>query len=104
MYLENLQFSGHSADYLWFLILTVSMLTLANSYFELAVLWEAFSMAIVHLWAQYNKAVTVNFMFGFRFPVQYIHYLDLTDAFRLFICRLPCWHTSSLRLVMRPAR
>jgi hypothetical protein len=47
-------------------------LSVANVYFGLAVLWEAFSMVIVYVWSQYNKAVTVNFMFGFRFPVLHI--------------------------------
>ena len=68
-YLETIQFAGRPGDYLWFLLLVVAGLTLGNAYLGLAVLWEAFSMAIVHVWAQYNKAVTVNFMFGFRFPV-----------------------------------
>lgn len=38
----------------------------------MAVLWESLSMAIVYLWAQHNRAVIVNFMFGFKFPALYL--------------------------------
>lgn len=72
MYLETLQFAGQPADYLWFMLLVIAMLTGLNVYFGLAVLWEGFSTALVHVWAQYNKAVTVSFMFGLRFPAVYL--------------------------------
>lgn len=32
-------------------------------------------MTIVYVWAQYNKAVTVSFLFGFRFPAVYLPFV-----------------------------
>lgn len=29
-------------------------------------------MAIIYVWSQYNKTVTVNFMFGIRFPAVFL--------------------------------
>lgn len=72
MYLETLQFAGQPADYLWFLLMNITLLSLMNAYMGLSVMWEGFSMAIVHVWSQYNKAVTVNFMFGLKFPAVYL--------------------------------
>lgn len=68
-YLESIQFAGQPADYLWFLLTSLGLLSLVNAWMGMAVLWEGLSMAIVHVWAQYNRSVTVNFMFGLRFPV-----------------------------------
>jgi hypothetical protein len=72
LYLETLQFAGQPADYLWFLLMNITLLSILNAYMGMSVMWEGFSMAIVHVWSQYNKAVTVNFMFGLRFPAVYL--------------------------------
>lgn len=66
-------------------------MTALNAYLGMAVLWEALSMTIIYVWAQYNKAVNVTFMFGFRFPVHAVRSL----ATPTFIRNLRLGHVSA---------
>ena len=70
--LETGKFYGRSADLLYFLLFSTLLINLFNWWTRMAVLWEALNMAIVYLWAQYNKDAIVSFMFGIRFPAIYL--------------------------------
>ncbi|PJF19183.1 Derlin [Paramicrosporidium saccamoebae] len=72
MFLETGVFAGREADYLYFLLLSATLINALNYFAELAVLWEALSMVIVYVWSRHNAEVVVNFMFGFRFPAKFL--------------------------------
>lgn len=69
------------SDFLYFVILTCLMLDIINGFVKSIVLWEAFSTALTHLWAQYNRQVTVSFFFGIRFPAAYLSLVLLGYSF-----------------------
>lgn len=79
--LENGIFMDRPADFLYFLILSCIMLNLINIMVGSALLWEAFSTALTHLWVQYNRQVTVSFFFGIKFPAAYLPLVLLGYSF-----------------------
>lgn len=80
--LETVQFAGKSGDYAWCLLLGLAGMSVGNAaWFQMASLWECLSMYIVYIWSQYNRAVTVSFMFGFRFPAVYLPLVLLAMEF-----------------------
>ncbi|OZJ05992.1 hypothetical protein BZG36_01259 [Bifiguratus adelaidae] len=73
--LEQTQFAGKTADYVWFLLLMMISQLFFGWWFTFVILSDALIMSLVYLWAQRNRDVTVTFMFGLRFKALYLPFV-----------------------------
>ncbi|ORX46902.1 hypothetical protein BCR36DRAFT_585007 [Piromyces finnis] len=73
--LENQQFYGRKADYVWFFVfgmLVLDLVGVVRGYFFLP---QAFMFYIMYYWSQTNRNSNVSFMFGFQFKAIYFPFV-----------------------------
>lgn len=117
--LEQVEFLGRTADYLWMLLLALPPLWLGAWLFRLPLLGASFVMVILYVWARKFPEENMTFMFGLRFKSKYLPWVLL--AFHVLMGGSPWadvlgiavghlyWfavdvlpHTHNLRLVKTP--
>eukprot|EP01121_Diplochlamys_sp_Union-15-3_P020395 TRINITY_DN794_c0_g1_i2.p1 TRINITY_DN794_c0_g1~~TRINITY_DN794_c0_g1_i2.p1 ORF type:complete len:238 (-),score=26.76 TRINITY_DN794_c0_g1_i2:55-768(-) len=70
-FLENTQFAGQTADYLWFLIICGLVLLIPGYLMGASILSISLILAIIYYWSKKNPNMPMSFMFGLRFQSVY---------------------------------
>jgi len=73
--LETQQFSGRTADFVWFFVFGTLVLDLIAQVMGFYVLPGAFMFYIIYYWSQTNRNSNVSFMFGFQFKAIYFPFV-----------------------------
>jgi hypothetical protein len=70
--LEQVEFLGRTADYVWMLVLCAPALWLGAWLLRLFILGQSLVMTILYFWSRKYPDETMTFMFGFRFKSLYL--------------------------------
>lgn len=81
MGLERVTFAGRQNDFIWCLLIIVSLLNFGNIFAKQPFLWDSFSMAIVYLWCRNNSNEMVSFMFSIQVPALWLPLLMFAVQF-----------------------
>lgn len=81
--LENEEFRGKPADYLFMLIFNWVTISLISFFMRIPLLMDSMVIAALYVWCQFNKDVVVSFWFGTRFKAQFLPWILL--AFNMIL-------------------
>lgn len=75
--LENEEFRGKPADYLFMLTFNWVTITIFSYLMSVPLLMDSMVMSALYVWCQFNKDVIVSFWFGTKFKAQYLPWILL---------------------------
>lgn len=81
--LENEEFRGKPADYLFMLVFNWMTVSLMSFFMGIPLLMDSMVMAALYVWCQFNREVVVSFWFGTRFKAQFLPWILL--AFNMIL-------------------
>lgn len=85
--LETIEFAGRTADYLFFIILSLALSLVAAVLLGWGLIGGCVIFAIIYYWSRKNPERPMSFMFGIRFKGFYLPWVLI--AFRFLIGSLP---------------
>ncbi|KAJ2550297.1 hypothetical protein IWW35_003357 [Coemansia sp. RSA 1878] len=86
--LEKEEYGGRTADYAWFIMFCMILMTCLSWFTSTPVLSDGLLLSLVTLWSLHRADQIVNFFLGIQFPARYLPYAMMTMDF-LFIGGFP---------------
>merc|ERR1712003_45882 len=70
--LEREWFVGRKADFVYFVLISATLLHIIGYVFQWMVLSMGLILAIIYYWSRQNPDVIMSFLFGIKFPAVYL--------------------------------